>query len=595
MMDIDTLPLPTETELLAASGYPYLPVRVRHSLPPSWNPVRDGEVVARYTYTGEEGEARFECMRFHRRPDQPGTPDKAFLSRRADGAGGWAWGLDGVQLVPYRLSRLRRAVAAGERVFVVEGEKDVHALEEIGLTATCNPLGSLQWTELHAEVLRGADVVVIPDNDRAGMVHAGRVMATLRGRARSAALLLLQDAAEREDVSDWLARGNGAAELQRLADAAPRDPSAEALAALLRLPRGVDPLAASPEALRALLIGVPPGAESTPPPPHPGFRRAVAAFARLGVAVRPSSAPAPPDAGVPEAHPTWRAIIRAARNADAEAAALLEDASLPDRAAYELGLFAGLLRAAAAEAPAAAPPDAGAPDTAFATAPLVRVVRTRWDWDAFLNDAALPAPPESGAAYLLHLPPAGPLQMRRLQTLPAILLEVCARPCTRAQAAAAVAERVDADAERLAAAVRAQMDEMRASGLLRPTAPAAAEQAVDEMLRLLRADQVPQGGARSVAGMLSRSIAATRELADRAAAAEDDAPYPRYLLDVSVDVLQDLLGRARLRGAFAAELDACWAGADVPSRLGHLIPLLDVLGRAVGRGAHALPPYVLAS
>jgi hypothetical protein len=261
---------------------------------------------------------------------------------------------------------------------------------------------------------------------------------------------------------------------------------------------------------------------------------------------------------------------------------------------YELGLFAGLLRAAAVEAPATAPVDADAPETAFATAPLVRVVRTRWDWDAFLNDAALASPPESGAAFALHIPPAGPLQMRRLQTLPAILLEVCARPHTREQAFAAVAERVDADPARLTVAVRAQMDELRASGLLRPAAPVAAEQTVDEMLRLLHADQVPQGGARGVAGMLSRAVGATREQADRAAAAGDDA-YPHYLLDVSVDVLQDVLGRARLRGAFAAELDAYWAGGDVPSRIRHLVFLLDVLGRALGRGAHALPPYVIAS
>lgn len=591
-MHTNTLPLPTEAGLLAASGYPYLPVRVRHSVPPSWHPVRDGEVAARYTYTGEDGEPRFECIRFHTRPEHSATPEKAFLSRRADGAGGWAWGLDGVELVPYRLPGVRAAVAAGERVFVVEGEKDVHALEEIGLAATCNPLGSLQWTQVQAEALRGADVVVIPDNDRAGLVHAARVMATLRGRARSTALLLLPGLAQREDVSDWLARGNGAAELARLADAAPRDPSPAELASLLRLPPDADPLATSPEALRALLVGVPPDAEKASAAPHPGFRRAVAAFARLGVGVR--AAPVPPEAGVPEAHPTWRAITRAVGTADPGAGPLLEDASLLDRAAYELGLFAGLLRAAAAEAPATAPADADAPETAFATAPLVRVVRTRWDWDAFLNDAALASPPESGAAFALHVPPAGPLQMRRLQTLPAILLEVCARPQTREQAFAAVAERVDADPERLAAAVRAQMDELRASGLLRAAAPVAAEQTVDEMLRLLLADEVPQGGARGVAGMLSRSVGATREQAERAAAAGDDAPYPRYLLDVSVDVLQDLLGRARLRGAFAAELDAYWSAAGVPSRIRHLGFLLDVLGRALGRGAHALPPYVLS-
>lgn len=586
-MSPDPLTLPTEAELLAAVGYPYLPVRVRHRAPQPWHPLRDGREVERYVYTSQDGEPRFECIRVHLPPEHPAAPDKAFLWRRSDGA----WGMDDVDPVPYRLPRVRAAVAAGERVFVVEGEKDVHALEALGLTATCNPLGAMQWTERHADALRGGDVVVIPDNDRAGMVHAARVMVTLRGRARSAALLPLPDLAQREDVSDWLARGNGAAELRRLADAAPRDPSPGELASMLHLPPDTDPLASSPRELRALLIGVPPDVEQTPPAPHPGFRRAVAAFARLGVAVRPSAAP--PDAGVPDAHPTWRAIVRAAESADAHLAALLDDASLLDRAAYELGLFAGLLRAAAAEAPGTEAADADDAGAAFATAPLVRVVRTRWDWDAFLNDAALRTPPEAGAAYVLHLPPAGPLQMRRLQTLPAIILELCARPSTRGQVAAAVAERVDADPERLAAAVGAQMEELRASGLIRPAAPAAAEQAVGEMLRLLRVDEVPQGSARGVAGMLARSVGGTRELAGRAAAADD--PYPTYLLDVSVDVLQELLGRARARPAFAAELDAYWGGADTRSRVERLVPLLDLLGRALGRGSDALPPYVLAS
>lgn len=585
-MAADTLPLPTEAELLAASGYPYLPVRVRYRAPHSWHPLRDGRVAARYVYTGDDGEPLFECIRIHLPPEHEAAPDKAFLSRRMDGS----WGLDGVDPVPYHLPRVRAAIAAGERVFVVEGEKDVHALEEMGLTATCNPLGALQWTERHADALRGAEVVVIPDNDRTGMVHAARAMATLRGRARSAALLLLPGLARGQDVSDWLARGSGAADLLRLADAAPRDPTPRELAALLHLPEDVDPLGTSPEAVRALLVGA--GAEAVPPAPHPAFRRTVAAFARLGVEVRPSTAP-PPDAGVPEAHPTWRAVTRAIREADAERGELLEDASRLERAAYELGLFAGVMRAAMAEEPARPPTDADAEDAAFTTAPTVRIVRTRWGWDAFLNDAAMQAPPEAGAAYALVIPPSGPLQTRPLQTLPAIILEACARPCTRAQAAAAVAERVDADPDRLGPVVRAQMDELRASGLLRPAPPVQTDETIDEMRRLLLlADQAPKGGARGVVGMLARSAAGTRRQAERAAASDD--PYPAYLLDVSVDVLQDLLGRARVRPALAAELDGYWAGGDVRSRADRLLPLLDVVDRALGQGAHALPPYLLS-
>ncbi|HYH81480.1 MAG TPA: hypothetical protein VEX86_16875, partial [Longimicrobium sp.] len=541
------LPFPTEAELLAASGYPYLPVRVRHRAPLAWHPLRDGEEAARYTYVAADGTPRFECIRFHLRAGHPAAPDKAFLSRRVEAGGGAAWGLDDVELVPYRLDRVRAAVAAGERIYVVEGEKDVHALEAVGLTASCNPLGALQWIPPQAEALRGADVVVIPDNDRAGMVHSARVMATLRGVARTAALLRLPGAAAGEDVGDWLAHGGTAAELAQLGDAAPRDPSPAELASLLGLPPEIDPLASGAAEVRALLVGPP----SAAPTVHPGFRRTAEAFARLRIDLRPSPDPVAPGAALTDRHPTYRAVTRVLRDAPPAAAPLLDDASLLDRSAYELGLFAALLRAAEEErgADSAGPAD---PDGPFATAPSVRVVRTRYDWEGFVGDPALAAPAEAGAAYLLHLAAEGLLQMRRLHPIPAILLEACARPCSRADAVAAVLERVDADPARLTALAHAQIDELRASGFLRP-APPSMDETVDEMLRLLPAVEPPRVGARGVVGMLARASGAVGEYLAAAAEAGEDAPYPRYLLDVSVNVLQEVLGRARVRDAFADE------------------------------------------
>jgi putative DNA primase/helicase len=63
---------------------------------------------------------------------------KDFKQRRPDGNGRWVWSLKGVRLVLYRLPELLRR--ANETVFICEGEKDVHALESLGLLATCNPL-----------------------------------------------------------------------------------------------------------------------------------------------------------------------------------------------------------------------------------------------------------------------------------------------------------------------------------------------------------------------------------------------------------------------------------------------------------------------
>lgn len=44
----------------------------------------------------------------------------------------------------YRLSKVVAAVAQDEIVYLVEGEKDVHALESLGVTATTSPMGARQ-------------------------------------------------------------------------------------------------------------------------------------------------------------------------------------------------------------------------------------------------------------------------------------------------------------------------------------------------------------------------------------------------------------------------------------------------------------------
>lgn len=584
------LPFPSEAELLAATGYPSLPLRVRYRPPLSWHPLRDGHEVERYPYTNADGETVFESIRFHPRPDHAAAPDKAFLWRHLDSAGRWHWGLEGVETVPYRLPRIRAAAEAGARVFVVEGEKDVHALEALGLTATTGPLGALQWTETHAEGLRGAEVVVIPDADRTGRLHAARVIATLRGRARSVSLLLLPVGA-REDVSDWISRGNGAAGLSRLADAAPRDPSAAELASLLDLPAGIDPLTTSPVLLRALLASPasPAGGASAS---HPAFWRTSAVFARLGVTLRPAAAPPPAESGVPEAHATYRAVVDAIGHADPALRPLLEDASLLERGSYELGLFGRLLLAATGPDPSAGEAESDPVDApAFATAPSVRLVRTGWDWDAFLADPAAREPSRRETAWALQLARAGHVQAHRLQPLPALLLEACARPLTRDAAVAAVAGHVDGDPGRLAAVVHAQIDALRASGFLRPFAPGMAEHAVGEMLHLLRAD-APPPVPQSIVGLLARSVRPAREYAGAAAGAPESS-FSIHRLDDTVRMIDQLLANARLRPAFSAELDGYWAGEAVATRVAALAPLLEVLDRALEGGAHRLPPCLI--
>jgi hypothetical protein len=113
--------------------------------------LRNRTIAETYPYTDESGQVIFEVVRFE---------PKGFQQRRPGGGDRWIWSVRGVRQVPYRLDRIVNA----ERVFVVEGEKDVHTLEEWGYTATTNAGGAGKWTPTHANYLKGKEVVVIPDS-----------------------------------------------------------------------------------------------------------------------------------------------------------------------------------------------------------------------------------------------------------------------------------------------------------------------------------------------------------------------------------------------------------------------------------------------
>ena len=149
-----------------------------------WTPY--GPAIERYPYTDERGVLLFEILR---------TADKQFPGRVPDSGTktGWRWKLGDVERVPYHLPALVESARAGGTVYVAEGEKDVHALEKIGLTATCNPGGAGKWRRGYDRWFLGAErVVVVADDDAAGRAHALDVASSLR--------VSLADAAATVDV-----------------------------------------------------------------------------------------------------------------------------------------------------------------------------------------------------------------------------------------------------------------------------------------------------------------------------------------------------------------------------------------------------------
>lgn len=160
-------------------------------------PSEPGRQVDWYDYVDEDGRKLFQVVRME---------PKSFRQRRWED-GQWKWGLtEETRRVPYRLPRIIEAVARDEMVFVVEGEKDVHALEAQGRTATTNAEGAGKWQPEFADLLGPrARVVVIADDDDAGYRHGWDVYNKLFGRV---GLLLLRRPAEgHKDVAEMVAAG----------------------------------------------------------------------------------------------------------------------------------------------------------------------------------------------------------------------------------------------------------------------------------------------------------------------------------------------------------------------------------------------------
>lgn len=170
-------------------------------------------VADRYDYTDRDGQLLFQVVRY-----QP----KDFRQRHRTADGRWRWGRDDVEPVLYRLPAVLTAAKRNAVVYVVEGEKDVHSLESIGLVGTCSPGGAGKWKpSLHVPPLIGCNVVVIADNDRPGQDHAEQVARSLVKVASSVRVIDLPGVPIKGDVTDWLRLGGTAGALEDLASQAP--------------------------------------------------------------------------------------------------------------------------------------------------------------------------------------------------------------------------------------------------------------------------------------------------------------------------------------------------------------------------------------
>ncbi|HXP87705.1 MAG TPA: toprim domain-containing protein [Bryobacteraceae bacterium] len=154
-------------------------------------------IVEEYKYTDEAGKLLYEVVRFE---------PKSFAHRYPDGAGGWVW-KKYPHPVLYRLPEVLEATI----VFLVEGERDAETLRACGFVATTAAGGAkAPWLPQFTDALRGRDVILIPDRDRAGYERVKRIARALMGRVARLVYLELEDG---KDVTEWFERGHSELEL----------------------------------------------------------------------------------------------------------------------------------------------------------------------------------------------------------------------------------------------------------------------------------------------------------------------------------------------------------------------------------------------
>lgn len=160
------------------------------------------EIETVYDYVNAEGKLVYQVVRFK---------GKDFRQRRPNYEnGGYIWNLQEVETLPYNLPEVLRAVKAGEPVLIVEGEKDADKLAEYGFTATCNSGGAGKFKPHLQKYFRNAKIIIIPDNDEAGLKHAHTVWQTLDSVAEGIKVLRLPGLGDKGDFSDWVAHAEKA-------------------------------------------------------------------------------------------------------------------------------------------------------------------------------------------------------------------------------------------------------------------------------------------------------------------------------------------------------------------------------------------------
>jgi len=124
--------------------------------------------------------------------------------------GSWVSGEAECDFLPYHYSGWKDNT---DPIFVVLGEKNVVALEMIGIQATTTPGGSSMWRSSFATYFEGREVIIMPNNNPAGSFYAKSVYEDLQNIASSLRIVEIPGLNNGASIVDFIENGGTKEEL----------------------------------------------------------------------------------------------------------------------------------------------------------------------------------------------------------------------------------------------------------------------------------------------------------------------------------------------------------------------------------------------
>lgn len=174
----------------------------------NFNPYQN--IKETYDYTDYLGNLKYQVVRYLNKDFRQRQPDPQDSSK-------WTWKIKGLEnYFIYNIQNVKKQIDANEWVIFVEGEKDADNLNKLGLVSTTVAGGAksnMGTTDLkkwknYSEQLLGANLAIIPDNDDIGKAYSNNIIGLLKDKCKRLKLIELPGLYNKEDVSDWLAKGN---------------------------------------------------------------------------------------------------------------------------------------------------------------------------------------------------------------------------------------------------------------------------------------------------------------------------------------------------------------------------------------------------